>query len=215
MLLHRKGVSGVPTSKSLHRYREESAVEVESFVGHVHEHTETDLGDGVEDTGVDAVTATINIGGTLRDLETGNVSFSSPTLGKGYGVEFFGIVTEVIDVAVARWNVVVELIASHTHKRGVEERLDVEGRWVLRVVIGVLRLEVTAGVDGLKQGFSISVLAIGRTAEFPAIAVDDDTGVAGDRVVSVEDERFEDLHVLNDESAVLKNSLSVPVGRGQ
>ena len=41
-------------------------------------------------------------------------------------VELLGVVAEVTDIAVARWNVVVEPIASHTCKRGVEESLDFE-----------------------------------------------------------------------------------------
>ena len=41
-------------------------------------------------------------------------------------MELLGVVAEVVDVAVAGRNIIVELIASHTHERGVEERLDVE-----------------------------------------------------------------------------------------
>ena len=47
------------------------------------------------------------------------------------------------------------------------------------------------------------------------VAIDDDAGVTGNRVVPIEDERFEDPHVLNYESAILKNGLSVSAGKVQ
>ena len=47
---------------------------------HVHEHAETVLSDGVEDIGVNAVTGTVDIGGALRDLKTGDVSLSNLAL---------------------------------------------------------------------------------------------------------------------------------------
>ena len=96
----------------------------------------------------------------------------------------------------------------------LEERLDIEVRQVLGIVVGVLTLEVTAGVDGLEEGPSVRVLAVRRAAEFPPITVDDDTGVTGDRIASSEGEWLEDLHVFNDESIILKDGLSASASEG-
>ena len=111
-------------------------------------------------------------------------------------MEFLGVVAEVVDVAVAGWGVVVEFVTSHAHGGGVEEGLDVGRRQVLRIVVGVLTLEVTTDVDGLEKDLPVGVLAISRTAGFPSVTVDDDVGVAGGRVVPVEDERLANLQFL-------------------
>jgi len=58
---------------------------------------------------------------------------------------------------------------------------------VFGIVVGVLTLEVTAGVDGLEEGLSVGVLTVARATKFPSITVGDDTSVTGSRVVSVED----------------------------
>jgi len=120
----------------------------------------------------------------------------------------------VINVAVAGWEIVVELITGHAHKRGGKEGLDVEGRETLRIVVGVLTLEVTTRIDGLEEGLSVGVLAVGRAAEFPPVTVDNNTGVSGNRVVSVEDEGLKDLHVLNDESTILKDGFGISAKQG-
>ena len=115
----------------------------------------------------------------------------------------------IIDIAVAGWNVVVELVTSHAHKRGIEERLDIEGRRVLGIVVRVLALEVATGVNSLEDGFAVCVFTISGAAELPLVTIGDYTSAAGNRVMAVEDEWLEDLHILDDESTILEDSLSV------
>ena len=57
-----------------------------------------------------------------------------------------------------------------------EEGLNFESRQVFWVEIGVLVLEVTAGVDSLEDRFSVRILAVSGT-----VAVDDDVTWSGSR----------------------------------
>lgn len=86
---------------------------------------------------------------------------------------------------------------------------------MIRVVIGVFALEVATSIDGLEYWPSVGVLAVGRTAEFPVVTVDDDSSVTGSSVVSIQNEWFKDLHVLNDESTVLKDGFSITAKQRQ
>ena len=45
--------------------------------------------------------------------------------------------------------------------------------------------------------------------ELLCVTVGYDAGVTGDRIVSIQNKRFEDLHVLNNKGATLENSISV------
>ena len=58
-----------------------------------------------------------------------------------------------------------------------EEGLNFESRQVFWVEIGVLVLEVTAGVDSLEDRFSVHILAVSGT-----VAVDDDVTWSGSRL---------------------------------
>jgi len=70
---------------------------------------------------------------------------------------------------------------------------------------------MTAGVDGLDDHLAICVVTVGGTAELPVVTVDDNSSVAGGGPMAIEDEGFEDLHILDHKSAVLKDRLGITV----
>ena len=209
MFLHRSRIGGVPTSELLHRDGKEGSVKVEGLIRHVHEHTKTDLGDGVEDTRVNAVPFPVDVRSAFWNIESSDVSLIGPTSRVRDGVKFLGVVTEVVLIVVAGWEVLVELVAGHADKRRGHEGSDIESREVLWIVVGVLALEVTASVDSLENHLAIGILAVGGAAEFPVVTIDDNSSVAGGSVMSIENEGFEDLHVFDNESTVLKDGFGI------
>ena len=211
MLLHSGRVGGIPTSEPLHRDWEERSVEVEGLVGHVHEHAETDLGDGIENARVNAVPLSVNVRSALGDVESSDVSLVGPASGIWDGVKFLGVVAEVVLVVVAGWDVLVEFVTGDADKRRSHEGLDVESREVLRVVVWVLALEVTASIDVLENRLAVGVLAVGGATELPIITVDDNSGMTGSAVVSIENEGLENFQVLDDESTIFKDCLGVTI----
>lgn len=101
VLFHRSRVWGIPTSELLHRDGEESSIEVEGLVRHVHERAKADLCDRIEDTRVNAVAASVNIRSALRDVKSSDVSLIGPTSGIWDGMKLLGIIAEVVLVTVA------------------------------------------------------------------------------------------------------------------
>jgi len=116
VLLHRFRVGGSPTCEPLRGDGKKSSVEIEGLLVHVHEHTETDLGDGVEDAGVDAVPLSVDVGSALGDVESSDVGFVGPASGVWNNVKLLGVVTEVALVIVVGWEGLVELVAGHADK---------------------------------------------------------------------------------------------------
>ena len=158
---------------------------------------------------MDAVSLSVDVRSALGNIKSSNVSLTSPASWVWDSMKLLGIIAEVFLVIVAGREVLVELVTSHADKRRCQQGLNVESWQVLWVEIRVLTLEVTAGVDGLENGFSIHILAVSGPVELPVIVVDNNSSVTRSSVVSVQNEGLEDLHVFDDKSTVLKNSFRI------